>query len=150
MSLLGLVIWARWPLEILSFAFAISPILSAIFTWHSLPRRIPVLFGDGRGPARHGSRSQVWILPVLALVVYGFMSQASGTWAGLLHLDWDLPSGAVIPLLLKPVVGVIMAYSNEMLIRIAREQSEGVNGWLLWGLMLLLFAPPFALSMVAR
>ena len=78
------------------------------------------------------------------------MSQASGTLAWLLEGRTDLQPGAEIPLLLKPVIALLMAYANEMLIRVARKQTDALNGLLLWGLMILLVAPPFALSLATH
>ena len=90
------------------------------------------------------------MLPIVALIVYGLMSQASGTWAWVLHGSTDLPAGAEIPLILKPVIGLLMLLANQMLMSVARKQSEALNGWLRCGLMLLLISPPFALSLAAR
>jgi hypothetical protein len=83
---------------------------------------------------------------MLALLVYGVMSQASGTWACLLQGRADLPDGAVIPLLLKPVFALLMVYVNAMSIRVARRQVDAPNSLLVWGLITLLVAPPLALS----
>jgi Protein of unknown function (DUF1648) len=139
----------RWPLEIVSFGLALAPLLSVLVAWASLPAHIPVHFGSTGGTDCRGGRAQAWILPVMALVVYGFMSEASGTWAWALHGRTDLPAGAEILLILKPAIALLMVYANQMLILAARKQAEALNGWLLCGLMMLLIAPPFALSFAA-
>ena len=150
MDLLGLIALLRWPLEIVAFGLALAPLLSVILAWASLPAQIPIRFTMSGQPDRWGSRAQAWILPVLALVVYAFMSHASGTWAWVLDPKTDLQAGAEIPLLLKPVIALLMAYANQMLIRLARKQTDALNGLLLWGLMILLIAPPFALSLATH
>ena len=150
MDLMGLIVVLRWPLEIVAFGLALVPVLSLLLAWGSLPSQIPAHFGPTGHPDRWSSRSQLWILPVLALVVYGFMSEASGTWAWVLDGRMDLSAGAEIPLLFKPVVGLLIAYSSEMLIRIARKQGEVPNGWFMCGFMMLLLASPLALSVVAH
>lgn len=146
MDLLGLSVLLRWPLEIVSFGLALSPLLSVALAWASLPPSIPVHFGITGRPDRWRPRAQAWLLPVMALIVYGFMSQASGTWAWALQGRADLPAGAEIPLLIKPVIALLMACANAMLTRVARKQADALNGWLLWGLMILLLTPPFAIS----
>ena len=120
MDLMGLIAILRWPLEIVAFA-----------------------------PDRWGSRARVWILPALALVVYGFMNQVSGTWAWAFLGNMELPAGAEFPLLFKAVIGLLMAYSNAMLIRVFRSQEEAPSGWYLCGFTMLVLASPLALSVVA-
>lgn len=146
---MGLVVLLRWPLELLAFVLALSPLMSVLLALPSLPSRIPTHFGAYGRPDRFGSRAWVWILPVLALVVYGFMSEASGTWAWVFGTRLDFPAGAEFPLLLKSGIALLMIYANQMLIRVARKQDEAINGWLLVGLMLLLVASPIALSVAA-
>jgi hypothetical protein len=146
---MGLVALLRWPLEIVAFALAFAPVLSVLIAWTSLPKQVPLHLGYSQRPDRWGSRARIWILPVLALVVYGFMSAASSTWAWAFFGRLDLPAGAEIPLLLKPVVGLLIVYANEAFIRVVRAQEEVPNGWLLSGVMVLLLASPLALSLVA-
>jgi hypothetical protein len=62
----------------------------------------------------------------------------------------DLPATAEIPLLLKQVFALQTIPVNQMLIRLALKQAETLNGWMLWGLMLLLFAPPVVISFAIR
>ena len=150
MDLMGFILLLRGPLEITAFGLALAPMLSVAVAWGSLPRHIPVHFGVNGRPDRMGSRNRAWILPLLALAVYAFMSRATGTWAWAFEGRVDLPAGGEIPLLVKPVIGLLMAYSNEMLIRIARKEADALNGWMMWGLMILLVAPPCALSALAR
>ncbi len=138
----------RWPIEIISFGLALWPLLSVALVWSSLPTRIPVHFAAAGHADRWRPRAQAWILPLMALIVYGCMSQSSGTWAWAFYGEPGLPSGAEYPLLLKPVIALLMIYVNSMLIRQARRQSVLLNGWLLTGLMTLLLTPPLAISFV--
>jgi hypothetical protein len=150
MDLMGLIVLLRAPLEFVAFILALYPLMSVLFAWPSFPKRIPTHFGAYGRPDRFGSRAWVWFLPVLALVVYGFMSQASGTWEWVFGTRMDFPAGAEISLLLKPGIGLLMSYATQTLIRVARKQEDALNGWLLSGLMLLLIASPLALSVVAH
>ena len=147
---MGLIPLLRWPLEIVAFGLAFAPILSVLIAWTSLPSEIPVHFSLTGHPDRWASRARVWVLPVVALIVYGFMSEGSGTWAWVFYGKLDLPAGAQIPLLLKPVMALLIAYANEAFIRVVHEQEEVPNGWALSGLMLIMLASPLAVSVVAR
>jgi hypothetical protein len=151
MDLMGFITLLRWPLEIVAFGLALAPLLSVLIAWASLPpSQVLVHFGVGNRPNRRSSRARLWILPVLALVVYGFMGAVSGTWEWAFLGRLDLPAGAEIPLLLKPVMALLIAYANEMFIRVVREQEELPNGWLMSGLTLIMLASPLALSVVTR
>jgi len=147
---MGLIALLRWPLEIVAFGLALAPFFSVLLAWTSLPRQVLVHFGPTRRSDRWGSRARIWVLPVVALVVYGFMSVASGTWVWAFSGRPELPAGAEIPLLLKPVMALLIAYANEMFIHVVREQEEVPNGWLMSGLTLLVLASPLALSVVTH
>jgi hypothetical protein len=144
------IVLLRWPLEIGSLGLAFVPLLNVSLVWGSLPAQVALYFGATIRPRRWWSRSQVWIMPVLALIVYGFMSKASGTWAWVFRVTNDLPVDAGIPLLLKPVFAMLAIHANYMLLRIARKPRESLNGWMLWGLLLLLLTPPIALALASR
>ena len=98
MDLMGLIAILRWPLEIVAFALALIPLLSVLLAWPYLPAEIPTHFSLSGRPDRWGSRARVWILPALALVVYGFMNQVSGTWAWAFLGNMELPAGAEFPI----------------------------------------------------
>lgn len=148
--------WARWidllryPLEIISLALAAAPALMVLQAWATLPKKIPVRFGSTGRPDRWGSRARAWVLPILALIVYGFMSRATGTWAWLLDGKAGIPAGSELLMVLKPGVALLMMNVTGMLIRVARRDEESLNGWLLWGLMILLVTPPLAMSIAVR
>jgi hypothetical protein len=144
------IVLLRWPLEIVSLGLAFVPLLSVSLVWRSLPAQVAIYFGATVRSRRWWSRAQLWIMPVLALSVYGFMSRASGTWAWVFHGTKDLPAAAETPLLFKPVFALLAIHANQMLIRIARKPPEAPNGWMLWGLMLLLITPPVVLALSAR
>lgn len=147
---MGLAALLRWPLEIVAFGLALAPLLSVLIAWTSLPSPVLVHFDPTRRRDRRSNRARLWILPVVALVVYGFMSEASGTWAWAFSGRLDLPAGAEIPLLLKPLMALLIAYANEMFIRVVRAEEELPNGWLMSGLTLIMLASPLALSVVTR
>ncbi len=148
--------WARWiellryPFEIVSLGLAVAPALMVLQAWATLPKQIPVRFGATGRPDRWGSRARAWVLPLLALIVYGFMSRATGTWAWVLDSRAELPAGSELLMILKPSIALLMMNATGMLIRVARRDEESLNGWLLWGLMILLVTPPLALSMAVR
>jgi hypothetical protein len=136
----------RGPLEIVTFGLALSPLMSVSLSWSSLPKRFPVHFGVWGRPDRWVGRARLWVLPVLALLIYGVMNQASGTWEWLLYGRADLSDGAAVSLLLKPLLALLMVHANEMSIRVARSETDAPNSLLVWGLMMLLVAPPLALT----
>lgn len=140
----------RYPLEIGAFGLAIAPTLIVMQAWPFLPTRIPVGFGATGHPARWGRRALAWILPLLALIVYGYLSGATGTWAWVMDRTARIPDGSEMLLILKPGIALLMMNATEMLTRVARKKEESLNGWLLWGLMALMLAPPLALSFVAH
>jgi hypothetical protein len=150
MDLLRWIVLLRWPLEVVALGLAFVPALNVSLAWASLPAEVTIYFGPTIRSHRWWSRSQLWVMPVLALIVYGFMSRASGTWGWVFHGTKGLPPAAEIPLLLKPVFGLLAIHANYMLLRIAREPREALNGWMLTGLVVLLLAPPVILGLGVR
>ena len=150
MDLSRWIVLLRWPLEVVALGLAFVPALNVSLAWASLPAEVTICFGPSIRSHRWWSRSQVWVMPVLALVAYGFMSKASGTWAWVFQGAKGLPPAAEIPLLLKPVFALLAIHANYMMLRIARRPRESLNGWMLGGLIVLLMAPPVILGIAAR
>ena len=140
----------RYPLETIAFVVALTPALMVLQSWTALPILIPTHFTAGGHPDRWGSRMRAWVLPLVAVMVYAVMCRATGTWAWVNDSKAGIPSGAEILLFLKPGFGLLMMQATAVLIRVAKGEAESLNGWLLWGLMLLLVTPPLALSMAVR
>lgn len=138
---------SRGPLEVIAFALAVYPALMVLDVWNSLPRRIPIRFSISGEPDRWGGREQSWILPIIAFLAYCLMSAATGTWSWVLDSQAKMPAGAGIVLVFKPLVGFLMIRATAVLVRIARNQEEPLNSFMLWSLMALLVAPPVALTM---
>jgi hypothetical protein len=147
MNVASWIVLARGPLEIVSLGLAVVPAFMLLQSWADLPRRIPVRFDISGWPNRWGGRGQAWILPLVSLIAYGLMSTATGTWAWMLDSGAQMPDGSEILLLFKPVIALLMIRATGMLISIARNKKEALDGWLMWGLMALLVAPPIALSL---
>lgn len=150
MDLVRWIALLRYPLEIGSVLLAFAPALMVLQAWTTLPRQIPIRFSASGRPDRWGSRAQAWILPLFSLVVYGYLSRTTGTWAWIGDSNADVPAGAEILLILKPFFAFLMVHATGMLIRVARREEEALNGWLMAGLMILLVTPPLALSMAVR
>lgn len=146
---MGLIILLRWPLEIAAFLLAFAPALDVLLAWPDVQSGVPVHFGYNGRPDRWASRQWLWLLPGFAVAVYALMGEASGTWAWAFFGRLDLPAGAEIPLVLKPVVGLLILYANRFFVRIVRDRAEVPNVWAISGLMLLLAASPIAVTAVA-
>lgn len=140
----------RYPLEFIALGLAFAPALFVLQCWDSLPRQIPVRFTSAGRPDGWASRGWALGLPLIALIVYGVMSQATGTWAWVIDRRAEIPNGSEILIFLKPGFGFLIVSATGMLMRVARREEESLNGWLLWGLMTLLVTPPLVLSMVVR
>ncbi len=140
----------RYPLEIVSLGLALAPALIVLQSRVVLPRQVLAGYGAMGRSAPRGKGAYTWILSLIALIVYGFMSHATGTLAWVIDRSADVPAGAEILLLLKPLIGFLIIYATGTLVRSARKEEESVNGFLVWGLMSLMVAPPLALSMVVR
>ena len=131
----------RLPLELVALIAAFAPFLIVIQSWGSLPELVPTHFGISGRPDRWGRRWQIWILPVLAPVMYTVFSVTTHTlpWSG---LDSHLPESllrAMVPL--KALICLELSYVSWMTVRVARKQAERLNSFLLLGMILLSIAP---------
>lgn len=150
MNPLSWVVEFRWPLEIASVVLAVVPLLIVLRAWDTLPEEIPAHFGITGKPDRWGGRWQIWILPVLALVMYGAFSFATGTWDLLLGRPHDLPRGMELLVLMKPLICLMLSYLMWATVRVARKEAEGLNLWIMFGLLALLLTPGIALAWLAK
>ena len=140
----------RWPLEILSLAFALAPLLIMLRSWDTLPDEIPAHFGITGKPDRWGGKWQAWAVPIISIGMYAVFSTISGTWQWLLGQPTGLPNGIQPLLLLKPGIGLLMTYVTWMTVRVARKEAEGLNPWILYGLVALMLAPVVGLGLTAH
>jgi hypothetical protein len=141
MDLHGWIAVLRLPIEIVAACLAVAPALLLLRAWSSLPEEIPVHFGFSGRPDNWGSRFQAWIIPCVALVIYGAFSYAGGTWGWLLGRRPDLPHGIEPLLLIRMFVDLLMTYITWGTIRVAHKEAEGLDWRILWGLVLLMLAP---------
>lgn len=144
------IAFLRGPLEMISFGLALAPAFIVLQASGSVPPKVPLHFGGAGNPDRWISRRFAWIQPVLALIVYGVLSKSTGTWAWILNRNAETREGWLGLLLLKAGVGLLITYVSAMMMRIARREAEPLNGWLLWGLVILMLAPPLAVSLSAH
>ncbi len=140
----------RWPLEILGLAFALAPLLILLRAWDTLPDEIPAHFGFTGRPDRWGGKWQAWVVPVVCIGMYAVFSTISGTWNWLLGQQTSMPSGTQPFLLLKPAIGLMMTYVMWMTVRVARKEAEGLNLWILFGLVALMLTPVLGLALRAH
>lgn len=76
-----------WMLEAVALLLLVGLVVGAIVSYNVLPERIPVHFDINGTPDRWGSRSTVFMIPVIGFVVYGIM-----TGAGMLKpWYWNIP-----------------------------------------------------------
>jgi hypothetical protein len=131
MDLPGWIAAQRLPIEIAAACFAVLPALLLLRVWNSLPDRIPVHFGfDGR-PDRWGRRRQAWIVPCLALAIYGVLSYLGGAWAWLMDNQPGVPHGKEPMLLMRLPIGLVMAYATWSSLRVALKKAETFNSRIL-------------------
>jgi hypothetical protein len=135
----------RLPIEIVAACVAVLPALLLLRAWSSLPDEIPVHFGFSGRPDRWGGRWQAWIVAIVALVIYGAFSVATGAWNWLLGRQAELPRGIEPLLLMRVPIELLMTYTTWGTIRVARKEAEGLDWRILFGLLLLTIAPAIAL-----
>jgi hypothetical protein len=136
----------RLPIEIVAACLAVLPALLLLRAWNSLPDEIPVHFGFSGRPHNSASRYQAWIIPCVALVIYGAFSTAGGTWGWMLGGRTEVPRGLEPLLLIRMFVDLLMSYITWGSIRVARKEAEGQNTPVLFGLLLLSVAPGVLLA----
>lgn len=141
MDLRGWVAVLRLPIEITAAGLAVMPSLLLLRAWSSLPDEIPVHFGFSGYPDNWGSRYQAWIVPGVALIIYGAFSHASGTWGWMLGRQPEVPHGVEPLLMMRLPIDLLMTYITWGSIRVARKEAEALNATILWGLVLLMLAP---------
>ena len=141
MDLHGWFVMLRLPIEIVAACLAILPTLLLLRAWNSLPDQIPVHFGFSGRPDNWGSRYQAWIIPGVALVIYGAFSTAGGTWGWMLGQHFELPRGIEPLLLIRIFVDLELTYITWGSIRVARNEADGLNTPVLLSLLLLSVAP---------
>ncbi len=140
----------RGPLEIIALAAGILPLLIVLRAWDTLPDEIPTHFGITGRPNRWGGRWQAWILPVVALGCYGMFSFITGTWQWVMGRQPALPRGMELLLYMKPMIGAELSYVVWATVRVARKEAEGLNPWVMYGLVALLIAPGIALAVTVK
>jgi hypothetical protein len=147
----NLISLLRYPLEILAAGLAVAP---ALIVWQARgysPDPMPDPYGILRPSSRRGGgRRRPWILPLLALIVYGAMSEATGTLAWVADRTATIPNGAEILLAFKPCVALLMVSVTLMVTHADRREDESLGGMLLVGLLILLVAPPLAMAVAMR
>jgi hypothetical protein len=131
----------RWPLETLALLAAVAPFLIVVQAWGSLPQQVPTHFGITGRPDRWGGRWQIWILPVLAPVMYCVFTFATHpqVWLAGAHPTPEPMQRAFVPL--KALICLTLSYVSWMSVRVARKQAERLNNFIPLGLILLSIAP---------
>ena len=150
MNPLSWIVAFRAPIEIIALLAAILPLLIILRAWDTLPEVIPTHFGVTGRPNRWGGRWQAWILPFLALGLYAMLSFMTGTWEWALGRQPELPRGMELPVLMKPIMDLMMAYLSRATVRVARKEAEGLNLWIMYGLGALLIAPGIAIAWTVK
>jgi hypothetical protein len=131
----------RLPIEIVAACLAVMPSLLLLRAWSSLPDEVPVQFGIGGRPERSGARWQAWLIPLVALTVYGTFTQGTGAWNWMLGGQTKLPSAMNLMLLMRLPIGLLMTYITWGTIHVAHKEAEALNPPVLWVLILLILGP---------
>lgn len=140
MDLHGWVAVLRLPIEIFAVGLAVMPSLLLLRAWSSLPEQMPVHFGSNGRPDRWGSGAQIWLIPFIALFIYGSFSHFGGAWKLILDSQAEMPRSVEPLLLLRLPIDLLMTYITWGTIRVARKQAQGLNTLVQVGLVLLIFA----------
>jgi hypothetical protein len=150
MNPLSWILSFRGPLEIIALVAGLLPLLIILRAWDTLPDEIPTHFGITGRPDRWGGRWQAWLLPFLSLGFYGLFSFLGGTWDWVLGKQSALPRGLELLVLMKPLTCLLMAYVSLTMVRVARKEAEGLNPWIMYGLVALMLAPGIALALTVK
>ena len=128
-------------------ATAVSPVFLLgmfallLLNYSSLPAQVPIHFGLNGQPDRYGSRSAIWLLPLLGLAFYaGFI--------GLHHLPGIRHGGSMIPLLIAECMVLFWEILRTQ-IRIARGRAQRL-GPLSWLLIVAICITPFLPQFATR
>lgn len=131
----------RWPLELLSLLGLAALIGLIAVNWSTLPEELPMHFGITGKPDRYGGRWQLLILPVVAIAAFVGMSIGAGTHAWLAGEAVNKPVEAFVLVWTKAVMMAMLCYCVWTIIRVARKQAEGMNMFVMFGIVGLMLAP---------
>ena len=126
-------------LEVLAFLGLIFLFGSSAFYYSQLPEQIPTHFGPNGAPDGFGSKTTLWLLPVIGLLIYSFMTVINRRPEGFNYLVKITPENAerqytmATRMLrrLKTFVVLLFAYLVWRTIGIANEEAHGLGWWLL-------------------
>lgn len=150
MELHGWIAATRLPIEILAAGLAVLPGLLLLRAWSSLPEEIPVHFGFSGRPDRWGGRWQASLLPFTNLAIYALLSHFSGAWSWLLGSQRELPTGWKLPVLMRLPIELLVTYVMWTVIGVARNETEGLDRRVFFGLMLVWLAPGAAIWLLSH
>lgn len=127
-----------WVLESVALLLVGGIFVYPLIEWPRVPDWIPVHFGASGAPDRWGSKSQLWLVPAGALVLYAAMTAAT-RFPRLVNLPFavDRDSPEVQRLLLrllgtvKVLTLAVLAYLVWSTVQVARGQSDGLSPLLL-------------------
>lgn len=126
-------------LEVLAILGLIFLFGSSAFYYDQLPEQIPIHFGPSGAPDGYGSKTALWLLPVIGLLIYSFMTVINRRPEGFNYLVKITPENAERQYTmatrmirrLKAFVVLLFAYLVWRTIHIANGEAESLQGWLL-------------------
>ena len=126
-------------LEVLAFLGLIFLFGSSAIYYSQLPDQIPTHFGPGGAPDGFGSKKALWVLPVIGLLIYSFMTLINRRPEGFNYLVKITPENAerqytmATRMLrrLKAFIILLFAYLVWRTIHIANGEAESLHGWIL-------------------
>lgn len=128
-----------YVLEVLAILGLIFLFGSSAFYYSELPEQIPTHFGPNGAPDGFGSKTTLWLLPVIGLLIYSFMTVINRRPEGFNYLVKITPENAErqytlatrMVRRLKTFVVLLFAYLAWRTISIANGEADSLHWWLL-------------------
>lgn len=126
-------------LEIIAFIGILAMVGVSLYCYTALPEQIPIHFGPSGMPDKWGTKSHLWLLPVLGTVIYGFMSFINRYPHQFNYMVKITPENAErqytmatrMLRFVKAFIALLFAYLTIRTIQIALGDSSGLSHWVL-------------------
>ena len=136
-----LLVFLRWPLELVALAATVAPFVIVARSWRSLPERIPTSYGFTGDPNRWGGRWLIWMYPLMTAAMYLFIGAVTDT------LPW--PGGVAVTTgralfaacWIKALLCILPGYFCWITVRIARERAERASLLVFYAIVALILLP---------
>jgi uncharacterized membrane protein len=124
-----------WTAEIIAFAFLVILISLPLVYLNELPETIPVHFNGAGVPDGYGSRSSLWLLPLIGMSIYLMMTILSAFPHIYNYPVKITPENAIVQYrlasrlmrILKTLILVIFSFISYKTIKTATGNAEGLG-----------------------